>query len=662
MCLNFVGQPLKRDYITGVDKIDTDELLAQLHHHRQVYYNNAPGKAISDAAYDAIEAELIARSASDPTIKESLSDVGASTISNLFTSVIHAEKMLSLDKVYELEELRDWTEGYQAKQFVLWPKFDGVSLSLVYEQGRLVRAATRGDGSQGEDITANTHMVANLPRTLASTFSGEVRGEVVMHLSDFKKWNTNNPDKAFANPRNAVSGSLRLKDSRKGPSRKMHFYPFDIVEADNLAQTLRQIGFTVVGGESATMFEEIENYINKIVTERASLEFEIDGVVVRLADYQEYQKAGVTSHHPKGALAFKMAAEIVETDLLEVQWQVGKSGMVSPRGRLAPIFVAGATIEYVSLHNLSVISERNIRLGQKVLLRRSGEVIPQVLGPAPGQTGGKIIKPPSCCPSCGGSIVEEGQSKLLRCLNNQCPAQLQRRIEHWCSREASDIDALGARWIERLIEHKLVSSISDLYNLCEEDLLPNGEPLFPGLGQKSARRLLESIGASRQVGLRRTLIGFSIPLASAGTAKRLCLFGFETIESIQAASESELASVDDVGPLVAASLRETLNREDVKKEIAELRKAGVSLDRRDSDAPQSGSLQNKRIVLTGSLSVNRKEFASLLEAAGAHVSGSVSVKTDWLVCGDGGGSKKQKAEKLGVSIIDETQARALLSQ
>lgn len=648
-----------------------EKLLDQLRYHRELYYNDIEPEegreAISDEAYDAIEQELQGLAEDDSNIAEALAEVGRPPGAS-FAEVKHDPPMLSLDKVFNEDDLSSWLDKQGGEEMLLWPKFDGVSLSIVYQNGQLIRAATRGDGQSGEDITANIGCVANIPTRLTSDFSGEVRGEVVMHKDDFADYNKRaeeNGLRIFANPRNAVSGSLRLKNPAR--DRHMNFYPFDLIGFDGpVVEGLEELGFVTSDHGEGSQLIEIVDYINQTENERNQRPYELDGVVIRIKDEAAYQKAGATSHHPRGAIAYKMAAEIVETKLLEIEWQVGKTGLVAPRGRMEPVWVAGAMVEYASLHNLAVIAERDIRLGDLVQLRRSGEVIPQVLGPVDikKRKGNEVvIEAPADCPSCGGELREEGDSRLLYCDNRQCSQQIQRRLEHWVSRPAADIDALGEKLLAKLMDHDVIESIADIYRLDRETLMPDGTPLFTGLGDKSVARLLDSIANSKDLGLRRALIGLSIPLASEGTAKRLCRAGFETIEDIAAASEDELSQIEDIGPMVAQSIHNSLNHEDLLHEVQQLRHLGINLSVKDEDRPkdQAGALSGKRIVISGTLSVSRSQFAQLLEEAGAEVSGSVSKKTDILVCGENAGSKEEKARNLGVTILNEAEARKLIS-
>lgn len=647
-------------------------LRAELDHHRDRYYN---GEAeISDAEFDALEQELAALVAANPELDGAGLDTVGAPASGLFGEARHARPMLSLAKAHTPEELEAFLDRYPDKQMLCMPKFDGVSLSLSYAAGELVRAATRGDGTVGEEITANVReLVDQLPQTLPEPLDCEVRGEVVMLKSVFAAYNAAHPDAPLVNPRNATSGTLRAKTLDKVRERRLAFFAFDLVAdahvgsgGGSLAAELEALGFIAAGQRVVDDAAAVLDYVAATESGRDSLDYEIDGVVVKLADRDEYEAQGATSHHPRGAIAYKLAAEIGETTLESVIWQVGKSGQIGIVGEITPLFLAGTTISRVSLHNLAIIAERDIRVGDRIKIKRAGDVIPHVIGPVDpdNRSGSEVeIAAPSGCPSCGGRLVEIGDSRILQCDNvGGCPAQKQRRLIHWASRAAADIDAIGEEWIAKLIDAGLLDHPSDFYRLDAATLTTT----FKGqrMGVRLAERMIASIEASKSVGMRRALIGWAIPLASEGTAKRLCWAGYGSVEAVAAASEDDLCAIDDIGPKVAASLTSFFAAAATTSEIAALRSLGVSLDVRAEDLPVTAAataIAGKTVVLTGTLSVPRSEFKKLLEAAGAKVSGSVSQKTDYVVCGESAGSKRTKAEKLGVAILDEDAARKLAS-
>jgi DNA ligase (NAD+) len=544
------------------------------------------------------------------------------------------------------------------------PKLDGLSLALVYDGGRLARAITRGDGTTGDDVTVLVRALADgVPDRVDAGGRVEVRGEAVMLRSTFAAYNAAHPDKPLINPRNAAAGTVRAKDPATVAERRLHFFAFDL-DADEARADVEE-ALTTLGLDAADMRHTddaaaAQAVIDTIEAERGELDYDLDGAVLRLAHRDAFAAAGTRSNSPRGALAFKFAAEEKTTLLEDVVWDVGKTGKVVPVAHLQPVFVGGTTVTRATLANQEVIKARDIKIGETVLVRRAGDVIPFVAGvlDAAARTGSEAeIVPPSECPSCGEPLTEQGNSRELFCTNVACPAQTVRRLIHWASRAAADIEAVGPVWIERLAEAGLLERPSDFYALTRERLLE-----FDRIGEVSADRMIESIDAGRGVGLRRALIGFAIPMASEGTAAKLCRAGFKTLEEVAEAGAEKLVEVEDIGPKVAASLEEHLTR--LRPEIDRLRSLKVNLDVLDEDLPPEVSsdapLAGKTVVITGSLSdprsgekVPRPAFQRLCERAGATTASSVSASTDLLICGaDVGASKLAKAEKLGVETID----------
>jgi DNA ligase (NAD+) len=654
-----------------------DQLAHDLRHHKQLYYSGEP--EISDAEYDALEDEFRRLLAEHPDLTPAdnpLEQVGGELAGELYADARHKVPMLSLEKATSDAELDAFLGRFPGQTFALWPKFDGLSLSVLYRGGRLARAATRGNGEVGQDVTVNVRGgdVHGMPETLPERIDCEVRGEVVMLRSDWRAYNEAHADKPLANARSAAAGTLLAKDRGKVADRPVRFYAFDLSRLSDgtpkrkLADELTGLGFNVEGYAESGDAEEIRAYIGRILDSRAHLDYELDGVVIKLADPAAFEAAGQTGHHPKGAIAFKPPPEIAVTRLLDVDWTPGKTGQLTPRGRVERVFVSGTHIEHVSLHNLAVIAARDIRTGDRVLILRRGDVIPFVSGvvnPAERDGTERVIEPPAACPSCGGPLAIVGESRVVMCDNSQgCPAQRLRRLIHWCSRAGADVEGLSEARLEQLIGANLVSTPSDIYRLDSETLMPDGKARFEGWGERSVRNLLAAIEKSRAVGLRRALVGWSIPLTSEGTAKRICRHGYESIEQLEAATVEELCEVEDVGPVVAEALRAFLDQAATQAEIAALRELGVSLDVRDEDRPIQASADSpfagKTVVITGTLSVDRTEFQALLEASGAKASGAVSAKTDYLIAGDSAGSKLTKAQSLGIAVLTEDEARAML--
>ncbi|MEV6070370.1 NAD-dependent DNA ligase LigA [Nocardia sp. NPDC052001] len=650
-----------------------EELAGRIVALRDSYYQGSP--LVADAEYDAIEDELRGLIAAHPELTPDpnpLDQVGAPSV--LHAPVRHARPMLSLEKATKPEQVVAFFDRFPGQSVVVMPKLDGLSLSLVYEDGRLARAVTRGDGTTGDDVTPLVRaLVDGVPEKIDAQGRVEVRGEAVMLRSTFTAYNVAHPDKPLINPRNAAAGTLRAKDPATVAERRLQFFGFDLdTETDDAAVDLEE-GLRALGIAGARMrhcddAEQAQAAITAIEQGRNDLDYDLDGAVLRLADRDAYAAAGTRSNSPRGALAFKFAAEEKTTLLREVIWDVGKTGKIVPVAWLEPVFVGGTTVTKATLANQEVIRARDIKVGDTVLVRRAGDVIPFVAGvlDAAKRTGAEIeIVPPTVCPSCGQPVTEQGNSRELFCTNVSCPAQTVRRLIHWASRAAADIDAIGGVWIERLAEAGDLENPSDFYTLTKERLLE-----FDRVGEVSAQRMIDSIDASREVGLRRALIGLAIPMASDGTAARLARSGFGSLEEVADSDEERLVAVEDIGPKVAASLVAHLTR--LRPELDRLRGLGVNLDVREEDLPPvvaaGAPLAGKTVVITGAIAdprsgekVARPTFQRLCEKAGATAASSVSANTDMLITGAGvGDSKLAKAEKLGVEVVDQGEIWKLL--
>jgi DNA ligase (NAD+) len=644
------------------------ELADQIVVLRDAYYRGSP--VVADAEYDAIEDELRTLIDANPELAPDpnpLEQVGAPAV--LHAPIRHSRPMLSLEKATRPEQVEAFFSRFPGQSVVVMPKLDGLSLALVYENGKLARAITRGDGTTGDDVTPLVRALADgVPDRLDVPGRIEVRGEAVMLRSTFVAYNAAHPDKPLINPRNAAAGTLRAKDPATVAERRLQFLAFDLLsDPDNtdadLDRALRTLGFTVADMRHCDDAAAAQEVITTIEQQRNDLDYDLDGAVLRLADRDAFAAAGTRSSSPRGALAFKFAAEEKTTVLADVVWDVGKTGKIAPVAWLEPVFVGGTTVTRATLANQEVIRARGIKIGDTVLVRRAGDVIPFVAGvlDASKRTGAeRDIVPPTVCPSCEQPLTEQGNSRELFCTNVACPAQTVRRLIHWASRAAADIDAIGGVWIERLAEAGILEHPSDFYRLTKEGLLE-----FDRIGEVSAARMIDSIDASRQVGLRRALIGLAIPMASEGTATRVCRAGFSSLEEVADAGVDGLVAVEDIGPKVAASLIEHLTR--LRPELERLRAAGVSLDVREEDLPPvvaaGAPLAGKTVVVTGAISdprsgekVARPAFQRLCEKAGATIASSVSASTDLLITGAGvGAAKLTKAEKLGVAVVDQSE-------
>jgi DNA ligase (NAD+) len=651
-----------------------DELAGRMTALRDAYYRGEP--LVADAEYDALEDELRALVDEHPDLvpePNPLEQVGAPSV--LHAPVRHSRPMLSLEKATRPEQVEAFFERFPGQRVIVMPKLDGLSLALVYENGRLARAVTRGDGTIGEDVTTLVKAIGDgVPAKLDATARTEIRGELVMLRSTFAAYNEAHPDKPLINPRNAAAGTVRAKDPKVVAERRLRFFAFDLDTEgevhDDLEAGLKDLGFDAADMRHADTAKDAQETIERIEATRNELDYDLDGAVLRLADRTAYAAAGTRSSSPRGALAFKFAAEEKTTVLADVVWDVGKIGKVAPVAVLEPVFVGGTTVTRATLANQEVIRARDVRIGDTVLVRRAGDVIPFVAGvlDAAKRTGAEQeIVPPSQCPSCGHDLTEQGSSRELYCTNVACPAQTVRRLIHWASRAAADIDAIGQKWIERLNEAGRLERASDFYALDKETLLE-----FDRIGEVSADNMIASIERSKDVGLRKALVGLAIPMASEGTATKLCRAGYASLEAIADASEEELQQVEDVGPKVAASLHQHLNRDATREEIARLRERGVNLDVLDEDLPpkvvEGAPLEGKTVVITGAIAdprsgekVPRPVFQRLCERAGATTASSVSASTDLLITGaDVGASKLVKAEKLEVEVVDQGEIWKLL--
>src|SRR4051794_373577 len=548
----------RRRFVTGTTDAATRvrELADAITAHRAAYYDGAP--TISDFEYDQLEDELRGLLAEHPELTPDpnpLDQVGAPSV--LHAPVRHERPMLSLDKATSHEQVEAFMARFPGQRVVVMPKLDGLSLSVVYERGRLRRVATRGDGTTGDDVTPTARVALDgIPDAVPVTDRLEVRGEAVMLRSTFAAYNGAHPDKPLINPRSGAAGTLRQKDASKATDRRLQFFAFDLFPTGegDLEQALGDLGMQHPAMYHADTADAAMAAIRAIEAKRGKSDADLDGAVLRLADPQAFAAAGARANSPRGALAFKYAAEEKTTVLQDVIWDVGKIGKVAPVAVLEPVYVGGTTVKRATLANQEVIRARDVRIGDTVLVRRAGDVIPFVAGPLdPSQRTGeeRAIEPPTHCPSCGSELEEEGNGRELYCrASDTCPAQAVRRLIHWASRGAADMEAVGPTWIERLNADGLLQTVPDFYALTKEQLLE-----YEGMGEISATRMIESIERSKDVGMRRAIIGFSIRHAGEGVAARLSRAGFASVEAVADASEDELMAVDDVGPPLAPPLR-----------------------------------------------------------------------------------------------------------
>ena len=669
------------------------------HHSYQYYALDAP--TISDAAFDSLMRELREIEAAHPELVTASSPtqrVGG-YVGEQFAPVVHERRMYSLDNAMDLDELDEWMErtaeacGGALPPLCCELKIDGSSIALTYEDGVLVRAATRGDGTTGEDVTVNMRTVRDVPLRLrdearAAIAPGvetlELRGEVYMPKKSFEALNAAAEEEGrapFANPRNAAAGSLRQKDPAVTKMRDLSTFMYAIaddaaleVEGQwELLQWLRKAGFHVNPDvRLCTSAEEVRGFCRECLNCRESLPYEIDGVVVKVNDFARQRAMGFTARAPRWAIAFKFPPEEKTTLLRDITVQVGRTGALTPVAELVPVVVAGSTVARATLHNLDEVHRKDVRVGDTVIVRKAGDVIPEVLGPVLSLRSpeARIWEMPSVCPSCGSPVVRDPGEVAFRCISIDCPAQALERLLHWASRGALDIDGMGEEIGSRLVESGRVADVADYYSLSEEELASldmgrvkaDGEPVR--LGHTVAKKLVAAIEASKGRSFARVLFGLGIRHVGKTTAEAIAA-AYPSMDALAAAGEDELAGVYGVGPKVAHGMWLFFRTPDNTSVIERLRAAGVTMADEAAapgeEVPQV--LAGLTFVLTGTLAhsgMTRDEAGARLKAMGAKVSGSVSKKTSFVVAGENAGSKYDKAVALGVPVLDEAQLLNLL--
>ena len=669
------------------------------HHSYQYYALDAP--TISDAAFDSLMRELREIEAAHPELVTASSPtqrVGG-YVGEQFAPVVHERRMYSLDNAMDLDELDEWMErtaeacGGALPPLCCELKIDGSSIALTYEDGVLVRAATRGDGTTGEDVTVNMRTVRDVPLRLRDEARGaiapgvetlELRGEVYMPKKSFEALNAAAEEEGrapFANPRNAAAGSLRQKDPAVTKMRDLSTLMYAIaddaaleVEGQwELLQWLRKAGFHVNPDvRLCTTAEEVRGFCRECLDRRESLPYEIDGVVVKVNDFARQRAMGFTARAPRWAIAFKFPPEEKTTLLRDITVQVGRTGALTPVAELVPVVVAGSTVARATLHNLDEVHRKDVRVGDTVIVRKAGDVIPEVLGPVLSLRSpeARIWEMPSVCPSCGSPVVRDPGEVAFRCISIDCPAQALERLLHWASRGALDIDGMGEEIVSRLVESGRVADVADYYSLSEEELASldmgrvkaDGEPVR--LGHTVAKKLVAAIEASKGRSFARVLFGLGIRHVGKTTAEAIAA-AYPSMDALAAAGEDELAGVYGVGPKVAHGMWLFFRTPDNVSVIERLRAAGVTMADEavvpGEEVPQV--LAGLTFVLTGTLThsgMTRDEAGARLKAMGAKVSGSVSKKTSFVVAGENAGSKYDKAVALDVPVLDEAQLLNLL--
>ncbi len=653
------------------------ELREEIEGHNRRYYEEA-APTISDREYDALYRELrdlekqfpALASPDSPTQKTGDKPLKA------FGQITHRVPMLSLDNTYSEEEVTDFYRRLERllpnKQIpvVIEPKVDGVAVSVLYEKGKLQYAATRGDGTVGDDITQNVCTIRSLPKQLKGNVPDilEVRGEAYLNKAGFAKLNTERREAGlpeFANPRNAAAGSLKQLDPAIAAKRPLGlvFYGTGLVEGltldkhSELFALLKKLGLP--GSEKwwvADSVEEILRAIHELDKIRHDFAYQTDGAVVKVDSFAQRDVLGFTAKSPRWAIAFKYEAERVETKLLDILVQVGRTGTLTPVAALEPVVVSGSTVSRATLHNEEEIARKDIRIGDTVLIEKAGEVIPAVVSVRTDLRKGteKKFRMPKLCPECGSAVVKDEGQVAIRCVNSQCPAQVRRRIEHFASRGAMDIEGFGEAVVNQLVQQKLLADVGDIYSLKAETLLE-----LERMGEKSVANLLDAIERSKARPLWRLLFGLGI-LHVGVSASRALADHFPNLDAIAASSVEELQQIPDVGEVVGKSIHEFFREPHNRAVIEKLRTAGLRFEAEPKAEGAAPGFKNTTWVITGTLTHPREEIGELIRARGGKLSGSVSKKTSYLLAGEEAGSKLEKAKKLGVRVLTEDAFRKML--
>jgi DNA ligase (NAD+) len=658
-----------------------EDLRDQIRLHNYHYYVlDAP--LIPDAEYDRLFRELRQLEEQHPefiTEDSPTRRVGDQPLPG-FEEVRHALRMLSLENVFSDEELADFDRRVRErlgtdKQVVYTaePKLDGLAISLRYENGRLVQGATRGDGERGEDVTSNVRTIEAIPlRLLGKHYPAllEVRGEVFMPKAGFEKLNAEARkagEKSFANPRNAAAGSLRQLDPRLTAKRPLSFYAYGLGQTDEpiaeshaaAMQELRKIGIPVSPElQRLDGIDECLDYYANILGRRDSLPYEIDGVVYKVDSFEAQSRLGFVSRAPRWAVAHKFPAQEELTVVEDIEFQVGRTGAVTPVARLKPVTVAGVTVSNATLHNMDEIERKDVRVGDTVIIRRAGDVIPEVVQVVPDRRPDDVKKPelPLTCPVCGSDILRVEGEAVARCSGGlYCSAQRREGIKHFASRKAMDIEGLGDKLVEQLDENGLVKTVADIYSLKAEDIAA-----LERMGEKSAQNLIMALEKSKSTTLPRFLYALGIREVGEATARSLANH-FLTLDAIEQADEDALQETPDVGPIVASHIASFFRQEHNIEVLQGLIAAGVHWPAIEKPEEAAQPLDGKTFVLTGALSRPRDQIKAQLEALGAKVAGSVSKKTDYVVAGEAAGSKLAKAQDLGIDILDEDQLQEMIN-
>ena len=650
-----------------------EELRKKTEYYAKKYYDD-DNPEITDFEYDMMMLELRTLESQNPEFitKDSLTQKVGGHVKEGFAKVEHEVPLQSLQDVFNFEEIEAFDErvkkvasenGIDEVKYVVETKIDGLSSALEYKNGKLVRGATRGNGLVGEDVTENLKTIKTIPLELPEKINITVRGEVFISKKEFEKMNQEreeNEEELFANARNAAAGSLRQLDSNITKKRPLDIYIFNVQKIEGKEfnshfeelEYLEKLGFNVNPVRiPCSNIEEVKKAINKIGEDRENLTFGIDGAVVKVDNLKLRTILGTTSKVPKWAIAYKYPPEQKETILKDIEFQVGRTGVITPLAILEPVRVAGSLISKTTLHNEDFVKEKGLKIGDRVIIQKAGDVIPEIVRAVVEKRDGteKEFVMPTHCPVCGAETVREEGESAVRCTGIECPAKLYRNLVHFVSREAMNIDGLGENIIGILLEKKMISNIADIYDLEFEDLTS-----LKKNGKKFAQNLIDSINISKQNDLYRLITALGIRHVGVKAAKVLAKT-YENMDNLANASIEDLSQVDEVGPIVANSINEFFSQEQTKDLLKRLKDAGVNMERQKEEN-EDDRFAGKTFVLTGSLEkYSREEASNIIEKFGGKTSSSVSKKTTYLLAGEDAGSKLTKAQSLGVQIISENE-------
>lgn len=656
-----------------IKKNRAEELRKELNYHIYRYYVENEND-ISDYEYDMLMRELVNIEEEFPELimPDSPTHRVGGQADGQFQKVAHTVKMESLQDAFDRSEVEDFnrrvTDAVKNVTYVVEPKIDGLSVSLEYVNGVFTRGSTRGDGNEGEDITANLRTVKSIPLRLKTELPFiEVRGEVYMPRDVFYKIADEqeiNGEKVFKNPRNAAAGSLRQKDPKITAKRNLDIFVFNIqqIEGKELnshyesLQYIKELGFkTVPFFNKFDSIEGVFDEIDRIGSIRYTLPFDIDGAVIKVDDFSQREVLGSTAKVPRWALAWKYPPEEKETTLLDVEINVGRTGVLTPTGIFSPVILAGTTVSRATLNNEDFIKEKDIRIGDKVIVRKAGDIIPEVVSVASHADGSVPFEFPKTCPSCGAPVFREEGESAIRCDNPDCPAQLLRILIHFCSRDAMNIDGMGESVVISFVNAGIISTIPDIFRLDYESVAA-----LEGFGKKSADNLKKSIENSKNNDLAKLIFAFGIHHIGAKNAKLLA-DRFKTLDALMNASKDELTAIDGIGEVMAESVVDYFSLDTTQIMVKQLKVLGVNTESK-SELTDS-KFEGKTFVVTGTLTkYSRKEIESLIESFGGKAASSVSKKTDYVLAGEAAGSKLRKANELGVTVISEDDFEKMISE